>query len=95
MSASPLIYLAGPDVFFPEATRNQIEARKSHPPGTRPNRPLPCDNDLDLDQAQNPARVIFEANKALMDRAEGPHRQPNPLPRAQAPTPAPSTNSVT
>jgi len=72
MSASPLIYLAGPDVFFPEAIRNQIETRKKAILKEHGLTALsPCDNDLDLEQAQDPARVIFEANKALMGRAQG------------------------
>ena len=72
MNRTPLIYLAGPDVFFPDAIRTRIEERKKAILQEHGLTALsPCDNELDLEQARDPARIIYEANKALMDRAHG------------------------
>jgi nucleoside 2-deoxyribosyltransferase len=66
------IYLAGPDVFFPETSRNRIEATKKAILAEHNLEALsPCDNDLDLANADNPARLIYDANRALMDQADG------------------------
>ena len=66
------IYLAGPDIFFPETIRNRIEATKKailaeHGLGAL----SPCDNNLDLENTDNPARAIYEANRTLMNQADG------------------------
>lgn len=66
------IYLAGPDVFFPEAIRNRIETTKKTILAENGLQALsPCDNDLDLDNTDTPARAIYNANRALMDQADG------------------------
>ncbi|MFO7787438.1 MAG: nucleoside 2-deoxyribosyltransferase [Halospina sp.] len=66
------IYLAGPDVFFPDTIRNRIEATKKAILAEHGLEALsPCDNDLDLDNASNPAQLIYNANRALMNQAEG------------------------
>ena len=72
MTGSALIYLAGPEVFFPEATRNRIEARKKAILEEQGLAALsPCDNNFDLEQAEDPAGRIYEANRTLMNRAHG------------------------
>ena len=66
------IYLAGPDVFFPETIRNRIEATKKAILAEHGLEALsPCDNNLDLDNTNNPAQRIYEANRALMNQADG------------------------
>ncbi|MGM0434009.1 MAG: nucleoside 2-deoxyribosyltransferase [Pseudomonadota bacterium] len=66
------IYLAGPDVFFPDTIRNRIEATKKAILAEHGLEALsPCDNDLDLDNASNPAQLIYNANRDLMNQAEG------------------------
>ncbi|XOZ34679.1 nucleoside 2-deoxyribosyltransferase [Halomonadaceae bacterium KBTZ08] len=66
------IYLAGPDVFFPEAIRNRIETTKKAILAENGLQALsPCDNDLDLDNTETPAKDIYNANQALMDQADG------------------------
>lgn len=70
MTENPTVYLAGPEVFFPEAVRTAIDDCKK--------RILadfgltgwsPSDNVLDLENAPDPAQVIYDANCSLMDRA--------------------------
>ena len=66
------IYLAGPDVFFPETIRNRIEATKKAILAEHGLEALsPCDNNLDLENTDNPARAIYEANRTLMNQADG------------------------
>ncbi|NIQ93373.1 MAG: nucleoside 2-deoxyribosyltransferase, partial [Desulfuromonadales bacterium] len=66
------IYLAGPDVFFSETIRNRIEATKKAILAEHGLEALsPCDNDLDLESTNNPAQLIYDANRALMDQADG------------------------
>ncbi|MEQ6884551.1 nucleoside 2-deoxyribosyltransferase [Salicola sp. Rm-C-2C1-2] len=66
------IYLAGPDVFFPDTIRNPIEATKKAILAEHGLEALsPCDNDLDLDTASSPAQLIYDANRNLMNQADG------------------------
>ncbi|WP_148861369.1 nucleoside 2-deoxyribosyltransferase [Marinobacter fonticola] len=70
MSHYPTVYLAGPEVFFPEALRIKIDGSKKAILAEFDLEGLsPSDNALDLANAQDPAQLIYDANQALMDRA--------------------------
>lgn len=70
MSDQPSVYLAGPEVFFPEGLRIHIDGSKKAVLAEFGFEGLsPSDNALDLERAANPAQAIYDANQALMDRA--------------------------
>lgn len=66
------VYLAGPEVFFPEEIRLAIDRRKKAILEDHGCSGLsPFDNELDLELAENPAQTIYDANLALMEQADG------------------------
>lgn len=66
------VYLAGPEVFFPEDIRLAIDQHKKAILEAHGCKGLsPSDNALDLDLAEDPAQTIYDANLALMERADG------------------------
>lgn len=68
----PRIYLAGPEVFFPEAVRASIDRRKKKILRTVGLEGVsPFDNTLELTDARNPAQEIYDANRELMEQAAG------------------------
>ena len=72
MQEQPRIYLAGPEVFFAESIRLDIDSRKK---AILANHGLvglaPFDSALDPDAVEDPARSIYDANLALMRQASG------------------------
>lgn len=70
MSDNPTVYLAGPEVFFPEDVRIHIDGSKKAVLAEFGFEGLaPFDNALDLEHAEDPAQLIYDANQALMDQA--------------------------
>ncbi|MDG5499919.1 nucleoside 2-deoxyribosyltransferase [Marinobacter sp. BGYM27] len=70
MSDRPSVYLAGPEVFFPDTLRIHIDERKKAILADVGLQGLsPSDNQLDLENAADPGQLIYDANKQLMDEA--------------------------
>lgn len=68
----PRVYLAGPEVFFPESVRASLDERKKRILGDVGLEGVsPFDNALDLAGAREPAQLTYDANRELMDKADG------------------------
>lgn len=66
------MYLAGPEVFFPADLRDSIDEKKKSVLADHGLKGLsPMDNAVDLDSAGDLAQAIYDANLALMGKAEG------------------------
>ena len=66
------VYLAGPEVFLPDGLREDIEAtKKSILREVGLTGLVPSDNSPELAGASNPAALIYQANRELMDRSQG------------------------
>ncbi|TBW49220.1 nucleoside 2-deoxyribosyltransferase [Marinobacter halodurans] len=72
MASTPSVYLAGPEVFFPEAVRAHIDRRRKVLLMEAGLEGLsPSDNAIDIAHEADPARAIYDANLALMAQADG------------------------
>ncbi|MGY3465678.1 nucleoside 2-deoxyribosyltransferase [Bradyrhizobium sp. LM6.11] len=87
------IYLAGPDVFLPDAV--EIGRQKAAICAAHGLTGLcPLDNEIDL-AVPDASRQIFCGNEAMMDAADAIIANLTPFRGAPAPIPAPSTSSAT
>lgn len=72
MREQPTVYLAGPEVFFPDSIRLDVDWQKKAILADHGFVGLaPFDNSLDLEAADNPAQLIYDTNLALMEQAAG------------------------
>lgn len=71
MNKETTVYLAGPEVFFPEDIRVAIDSRKKAILAEHGLKGLsPMDKVLDLEGVDNPAQRIYNANQDLMKHAD-------------------------